>query len=278
MTYNDLKREVETLGFGERIADGHSLTIFANRALRRIFTDRAAVKTQKLYVMDNKPNIVAENVVYTGSVKSFSLNGGAYCIEVAGEGSFLITCGENFYEREFNTDGECFKGFITAPSRVSFRGKHSYLIRRVATFARTFGSDVESIPNADGRAVINVAARVGDFLCFTGMPTDKNGTPISPISMEDGVITLPDSFVGELFVSYLRMPRKITETLPDEPIDIGADAEHLLPLLCASYVYLECDSAQARYYAELYEKELSALTASARRSASANYVDVTGWA
>ena len=278
MTYNDLKREVEALGFGERIADDSALAVFANRALRRIFTDRGSVRTLKLYAMDNTPKIVAENVVYTGSVKSFALSGSAYCVEVAGEGSFLVTSGENIYEREFNTEGECFKGFISGSSKISFRGKHSYLIRRVATFSRTFGSDSESIPNADGRTVINVASRVGDFLCFTGVPTDKNGLPITPISMEDGVITLPDSFVGELYVSYLRMPRRISPTTPDEPIDVMADCEHLLSLLCASHVYLECDSEQARYYAELYEKELRALTAVAGRSVSAHYVDVTGWA
>ena len=148
----------------------------------------------------------------------------------------------------------------------------------MATFPRTFGSDVESIPNADGRVDISVASAVGDFLCFTGLPTDKDGAPITPIRMADGVITLPDSFIGEFFVSYLRMPRRISEKLPDEAIDVGADAEHLLPLLCASYIYLECDGARAEYYAQLYEKELRAVLKAASRSYATDYVDVLGWA
>ena len=278
MTYKELKREVEALGFDESIANEHSLAIFANRALRRIFTDRCVTKTLKLYARDNKPNIIAENVVYKGSEIKFSLGGGAYCIEVCGVGSFLIKSGDVVYERGFNNDGKCYKDFIESGSTVTFRGSHSYLIRRVATFSHTFGSSLDSIPNADGRVEINVAGRVGDFLCFTGLPTDKSGSPITPISMADGIITLPDSFVGDFFISYLRMPRIISEIMPDEEIDIGVDTAHLLPLLCASYIYLECDAAQAEYYAQLYEKELKAVLNSAKRSVGTNYVDVLRWA
>ena len=49
-------------------------------------------------------------------------------------------------------------------------------------------------------------------------------------------------------------------------------------IFCASYIYLECDSAQAEYYAQLYEKELKAVLNSAKRSVGTNYVDVLRWA
>lgn len=278
MTYKELKCEVETLGFGESIAKERGLAIFANRALRRIFTDLGIRKTVKLYARDNRPCIVAQNITYTGRPIEFSVSGGAYSVEVAGVGSFTVKCKENIYEREFNTDGSCFKDFIDGSATLTFSGRHSYLIRRIATFPMSYGAGVDSIPDADGRVDINVAKRFGDFICFTGLPTDKSGTPVAPISMVDGVITLPDSFVGELFVSYLRTPRVISEITPDEQIDLPDGAVHLLPLLCAAYIYLEYDGELAKYYTELYERELASVCRHGKPDTASTYFNVSRWA
>ncbi len=278
MTYKELKCEVEALGFDEGIQSERDLAIFANRALRRIFTDRGVSKAVKLYVRDNRPDIIAENIIYGEEELVFNLTGGAYSIEVSGEGSFSVRCGEDVYEQQFNTDGGCFKDFIKGDSTLIFSGRHSYLIKRIAVFPHSYGADTSSIPDADGRVRIDVAKAFGDFICFTGLPTGKDGAPVIPISMENGIITLPDSFIGELFVSYLRLPRQIYESLPDERIDIGDEVSHLLPLLCASFVYLEYDKELSEHYEKLYEKELRAVNASTRRQLGTSYVDVLGWA
>lgn len=278
MTYKELKCEVEALGFDESISNERDLAIFANRALRRIFTDRGVSTTVKLYVRDSRPNIIAENITYEGKELVFNLTGGAYSVEVSGEGSFTVKCGEDIHEREFNTDGSCFKDFIKGNTSVTFSGRHSYLIKRIATFPHAYGADTDAIPDADGRVNINVAKSLGNFICFTGLPTDKGGSPVVPISMENGVITLPDSFIGEIFVTYLRLPREIYESSPDEKIDIGDEVAHLLPLLCASYVYLEYDSELSKHYSELYEKELRTVKTMSQRQLCTSYVDVLGWA
>ncbi len=279
MTLNELKSEVAALGFEEDLADDRNLVIFSNRALRKIFADRQVLRTVKVCIPKKSTASLIENVShFGGNDLIFPLNGRAYCIEVSGEGYFTIKAGNNETRYDFDTDGSVFKNFTEQSGSITFSGEHSYLIRKIAVFKETYGSDTDSIPDGSGRLDINIAKMYGDFLCFTGAPKDARGNPIYTMEMSDGVITIPDSFYGEFYVTYRRAPSPINQDTPESEIDITEDMKHLLPLLSASYICLECDPEHAEYYNSLYKEEMKMINKSSRRNIDCRYYDVNGWA
>ena len=279
MTLKELKTSVLALGFENRIESDSALVSFANMALKTIFSECAVTKTVKLYLFSQKPTLVIEDVVHEGGgEESFSLCGKAYSIELIGCGSFSIRCGADEFRYSFDTDGKTFKGFIKGNSSVTFYGEHSYYIKRIAVFESTSGPQEYTIPDADGRMSIDISELYGDFLCFCGLPRDSRGRSVQCISMENGKIVLPAGICGEIYLTYRRSPSPISEKLPDAKIDIDEQYSHLLCLLTASFLCLECEPQNAQHYLSLYQNAISDIKRSNTRSIDNLYCDVVGWA
>lgn len=279
MTLTELKTSVLALGFENRIESDSALVSFANMALKMIFSECTITKTVKLYLFSQKPKLIFEDIVHTaGKEESFSLDGKAYSIELIGCGSFSVKCGADEFTYSFDTDGKTFKGFINGNATLTFFGEHSFYIKRIAVFESTSGPQVYTIPDADGRMSVDISEIFGDFLCFCGLPHDCRGKPVSCISMEDGKIVLPEGTCGEIYLTYRRSPAPISEKLPDAKIDIDCQYSHLLSLLTASFLCLECEPQTAEYYMSLYRDAISEVKRQHIRSVDNLYCDVVGWA
>ena len=275
MTLTSLKREVAALCFDKSVSAAEGFCFFANRALRKIFADRGVSKTVKLCVSPRTPKRSIAAFVHKGGERiSFSAKGGSYLIETSGEGSFTVKdeLGERSYG--FNSEFTRHKGFINGKGNIIFIGDYTYTVVKIDLFESNFGSEFDSIPDGDGCLDLNEIFH--DVACVSSLPTSSDGTPIFEAQLEDGRITLPESFEGNIFVTYLRSPRPISEDTPEEKIDVGEDCSHLLPLLCASFLCLECDPERAEKYSELYKEEMEGI-AKRRKRLSAAYIVGDGW-
>ena len=85
MTFTELKKEVAALGFENRAYGDSLLAIFANRALRTVFSDRAVTRTLKIFIPPIRPLARRECIHHRGGEEEIlTLNGRAYSIEVCG--------------------------------------------------------------------------------------------------------------------------------------------------------------------------------------------------
>lgn len=275
ITLTQLKREVSALCFDKSIAANESFCLLANRALRRIFSDRGVCRTVKLTSSPKRPSRTVDSFLHKGgSSVSFTANSASYLIETSGEGYFTVKDADGERKYDFNAEFTRHKGFLKGQAKLTFAGEFSYTVVRIAFFDRNFGSDEDSIP--DGSSGFDLNEIFHDVICVTSLPTDTDGNPIYEARVEDGRIILPKDFSGDILVTYLRAPATISEDTPESPIDIGEDCTHLLPLLTASYLSLESDPERAADYYSLYKEEFSTVGAR-RRGISAAYRIGDGW-
>ncbi len=117
-----------------------------------------------------------------------------------------------------------------------------------------------------------------DVMLITSAPKDLSGRIIQGAFCEGYIITLPSTFSGDAVIGYKPLPKALTVDSGDEKIDVPAFASHLLPLLTASFVFIDDDEEKADYYMTLYRHEVLKLSQRIAASYDNTYTDVTGWA
>ena len=111
----------------------------------------------------------------------------------------------------------------------------------------------------------------------SGYIDDKNGNPIASVKLADGVIRAPFDFRGELYLTYYRSPAKIKGDDPNELIDVSEECAPMLPLLTASFMWLDDDAAKAQYYMSLYRDMVANVKRFQTSKIDVEY-RVNGWA
>ena len=117
-----------------------------------------------------------------------------------------------------------------------------------------------------------------DFLCATCEAVDRVGRKIPGSSISSGVLTVPYEYKGEIIVKYRKRAPRVSINTPDAEFDIPAELEPLVPLLTASYIWLDDDPDKAQYYMSLYRDGMSGVKLYTRRGVDTRIADVTGWA
>jgi hypothetical protein len=95
--------------------------------------------------------------------------------------------------------------------------------------------------------------------------------------MADGMVRAPFDFRGELYLAYYRSPSPINGNNPDELIDVSDECAPMLPLLTASFMWLDDDAAKAQYYMSLYRDMIANVKRYSISKVDAQY-SVNGWA
>ena len=113
---------------------------------------------------------------------------------------------------------------------------------------------------------------------MTRPPEDKDGIPIAGAYSTGDTLYIPTEYSGKVKITYKPSPAKITDEDMAAEIDIPKSLEHLLPILTASYLWLDDDAEKAEYYAAIYRSEANRITLTSRKSIDTSYNDVTGWA
>ena len=267
--------EVAALGFESEIDADLAFTSAATRAIRHIFTDRAVTKSLRLYPRASAPAFYIERLTHNaGRDVSLLLEGTAYSFKLSGCGSFTVG-GE---EHAFRTDGAAFRGFCSKGDNITFSGDFLYTVYDLSVFSERVGDNISDIPIRGEPIVYDMCKLTDDFLAFSGPIRDGKGRSIHGARFEGSLVYLPEGASGEVVISYRRAPRAITGFDTSAIIDIPTEAMALLPLLTASYLWLDDDSAKAEYYMQLYQSEIASLRRYISPSQSSAYEVPNRWA
>ena len=278
MTLNELKNDVASLGFESFIEDENCFLLSANRALSLIYADRPVSKTVAIQFRGPRASFAREFIEHKASeVITFTVSGKALSFRSTGVGSCVIRDSTGSNSIPLSVDGQSVKQFLHGEATVTFSGDYYFTVSNLAAFEDVLSNRAPDIPEYTPYNELNPSDYCDDFRAFCSLPTDKDGNQISALELVDGRIRAPYNFRGEIYLKYYRTPREITKELSDAEIDVSNECKPMLPLLTASFLWLDDDAAKAQYYMSLYRD----LVANAKRY-STNKIDtvyrVNGWA
>lgn len=278
MTLNELKNDVAHLGFESYVEDEDCFIASANRALSLIYVDRPVSKS--VTVSLNGPKLKEKHdliVHHSGETIVIPFSGKSLSFRSTGKGTCIITDQTGSNRVPLTMKDQLTKQFIYGEGNITLSGDFYFTIKNLAIFDDLISNNTPDIPEYSSTRVIDPNDWCGDFRSFCSKPCDKYGNPIDSVKLIDGRIHAPYEMTDEILLTYYRTPALITGDDQDSEIDISSECEPLLPLLTASFMWLDDDAAKAQYYMSLYRD----LVANLRRY-STNKIDtaysVNGWA
>ena len=304
MTISVLYNSVAQLGFEDSLEEDNRFIFAVNRALLQVNSLRPATKAyvinhrpleNKIKGMDFKPIERKEEVVYYAEdVKS-------YYFEAFGKGMLIIerfdsvgnewvTIGSQYIEslKGFTQ----YRGFIKQDGkftndsvRMRFIGDYIYTIKSVAMYEYVYSESEADIPAYEPFTRYDISSLTDDFLALATPPIieAEGGVYLNQgYAIEDGrVILLPYDKKGVYKIMYERKPQEVEykQNLSEDKstkIDLDEDLCALLPILVASYIWLEDEPQKAEYYLALY-REGAANIISRVRNVTPIPITTNGW-
>ena len=278
MTLKELMSDVARLGFENEISDTELFVSSVNRALTLLYTDRPVTRTVNTFVESSTPLTLVN--IYShrgGSEDSFKLRGKAFSFISSGRCEFRITSGFRTTEHKLFSDMKEYQGFIDGDSDITFTGDYSYTVFSLASFEDLRSDDPRDIPIYGRCKEINLSYNFGDFMSFTDLPKDAHGNDIQGVILKEGSIILPLGYKGEVSINYRRIPTTFLAYSENSPVDVPKETEALLPLLTASFMWLDDDPDKAQYYMALYREGISGVKRYFNKELHNKYT-TNGWA
>jgi hypothetical protein len=304
MTVSQLYNSVAQLGFEDSLEADENFIFAANRALLQVNALRPATSTCVINhkPMENKVNNAmfdpvdktTELIYYADDVKSyyFEADGtGVLYIEKLGaeNGEWdIIGMVEFSGSREFTAYRGFIKkdgAFITGTVRMRFVGEFIYSVRNVAMYEYLYSANPNDVPAYEPFCKYDISSLVNDFLSLASPPVIEEGAVVlmnQGYGVENGrVILLPYNKRGIYRVIYNRRPQSITyegELADDETkIDLDEDLCALLPILVASYVWVDDDPEKAQYYLMLYNERAVDIERRIYNATPITITSINGW-
>ena len=280
MTLTDIKNEVAALGFDADISISSTLTGAIKRALRTIYTERGETAFIDIYQEPYLPKIYHERIVHRGDRGDTVIKvcGAAYAFAASGVGGFTVRTGGNTYEYNFNSQFSEFSGTLDGESEIIFFGKYMFVVYDLSVYELARSSDAESIKRHTGITSYELNRWAPDYLFAVSVPKNESGRDIEGASIHRSTLTVPSCYQGKIRVKYRKGIPNFSIDEPDEPIALPEEYHSLLPLLTASYYWLDDDADKAQYYMALYREGRAALKLYTNKEVNASYTDVVGWA
>lgn len=278
MTYANLKDAVARLGFEPELEDEAALAPALSRALYTVYTDRPTEAVARIARPRYTGRLVLESMEHTpGEREVYALDGRAYSLLLSGKGSYTLRTGGSTVTESFDSPLLPVRGILGDRSEISFSGDYSYTVLSLAVYPTLRSGRPSDIPLYTERNTLDLAGAIPDLLSVTGTPKDIYGKEIRGARLRGSVLELPEGYCGELIVSYCRTPRIPSGMDPEERLDLPPECEELLPLLVASYVWLEDSPEKAQYYLSLYKDGIATLRSLISRKGVGEYL-TDGWA
>ena len=303
MRVQELYEQVAGLGFEKSLEDEDWFYQAANRALLQVNYLRPAISS---YVINHKPmkNLIdgsftpverSEDLIYEAT------DAKAYYSQADGIGTLFIERFDNNSKswviidavelsgtRRFSTysgfirDG---RKFITGQVRLRFTGEYLYSVKCVAMYQHVYSDSVADIPAYEAYTRYDMTTLVDDFLTLSTPPIteDEEYKRLSgDYDVEGGrVILLPYSSTGCFKVLYNRRPKELINkgsAQDDESLlDLDEELCSLIPVLIASYIWLEDEPDRAQYYYSQYQARAGEILARERNLSPVQIKSCNGW-
>ena len=306
MRVQELYDQVAGLGFEKSLEDDDWFYQAANRALLQVNYLRPAIGS---YVINHEPmkNLVdggfspvlkTQDIIYeaTGAkAYYFQANGiGTVYIEsLSDDGKTWTIVGQEELQATrrfvpyfgFISDGGKAPNFISGKVRLRFTGQFLYSVKCVAMYEHIYSADKKDIPAYESYTRYDISTLTDDFLSLSEPPIveDEEYKKLSEdYDVEGGrVILLPYSSTGCFKVLYNRRPqelvRKNTAQEDESVLDLDEELCSLLPVLIASYIWLEDEPDRAQYYNNLYQQRAAEILAKERNFSPVRISSCNNW-
>lgn len=279
MTLNQLLHEVYSLGFEEPGRLDNSFLFCANRARAKICSELAQEKCAALAVKSPEVSYYTERYCHLpGDTATFHLKGCSLSFTYCGTGNYTVTDYDGKRMGSFNKPYGHVKEFFRGECTLKFEGGLSFVIFDIAAFCDKYSEQKADIPVYSRFNEIKLCDYIPDFGVVTRAPEDSLGKALPASSIHAGKLRIPFRWSGEIFIYYKPSQPRLLLSDTDAEIELPPMTEHLLPILTASYLWLDDDPEKADYYASIYQTEASRLLVTQPKSVSAEYRDVLGWA
>lgn len=278
MTLNELKNSVIDLGFEVGLDKEEMLIPALARALHTIYLDRPRLSTAVIGIPRIDAAKIAGHIYHRGGDSIvIPLSGVAYSFRVSGRGKYILNSGSLTREEEFDGDMLPLRGSFTREATLTFLGEYSYDVYSLSVFQSVRGPREEDIPIYGEERIYDLIDAIPDLLGIYSAPRDERGCELPGVYIQGGALHLPEDFEGKVFIKYKRAPYVATGDDMEEEIDLPRETEELLPLLVASYLWLDDDAEKAQYYMSLYRLGISTLQRAGGGSTNSKY-ETNGWA
>ncbi len=278
MYFNELKTHVAHLGFENYIEDESLFVDSANRALSLIYTDRPVSKTAIVVFSGPRIELVREFIEHTsGSVITIPFNGKSISFRSSGRGTCIITDRTGSNTVPLSIKDQITKQYVFGEGNITFSGDFYFTISNLVVFKDVISNNTPDIPEYTPYRELYPADWCRDFHSFSKKPYDEYGNEIESVKLEGGRIIVPYDFRGKMYITYHRTPTPISADTKNIPIDISNECVQLLPLLTASFMWLDDDAAKAQYYMSLYRDLVANIKRYSTDRIDAEY-RVNGWA
>ena len=278
MTLKELRSQVSYLGFETELTDTEAFILAAERALRQIYLDHPSVATAVIPTPMPRIITVYDRILHRATEEEIiPLSGRALTFRASGVGKYCIREGNESYEVPFSGRSVTVRRALREGAELILRGEYDFTVYGLATYASALGGDREDIPEYGRARAYDLSLYIKDFGSAHTAPRDGRGRHIQGASIDGSTLLIPFLYDGEVTVSYRRIPSVISRDAEDGPLDIPEQISHLLPLLTASYLWLDEDDEKAIHYLTLYRDQM----ATARRYIAAvtdSSYDTNGWA
>ena len=303
MRVQELYDQVAGLGFEKSLEDDGWFYQAANRALLQVNYLRPAIGS---YVINHKPmkNLVeggfspierSEDLIYEATkAKAYYFqadgNGTVYIEKQAIDNKTWLRIGEIALSgaRRFTAYyGLILDGteFVSVPVRLRFTGDYLYSVKCVAMYEHAYSKNKEDVPAYESYTRYDLSALADDFLTLATPPIteDEEYEKLSDdYDVEGGrVILLPYSVTGCFKVLYHRRPKALVNMGAaqddDTVIDLDDELCSLMPLLVASFIWLEDEPDRSEYFNRLYQSRAAEILAKERNLSPVRITSCDNW-
>lgn len=296
MTVQELYYQTAQLGFEDSLEDGARFYSAANRALLQVAAVRP--ETRLCFINHNPmPNMLTEQYESLDVTENitYSANGAkSFFFKACGKGEVRVEYLDNgewqIYGTPINIDTEkneyrCYRGFIPDEenTRLAFyAGEYLYLVSNVALYKHKISDELADIPDFEAFTRYNVAEMVSDFWGIVAPPIKSDMSKLTTgYNIEsECIIVLPRTSRGMYQIEYKHKPEAINASDAAQnntsKIDLAEDLAVLMPLLVASYVWLEDSPDKAQYYLTLYREGTMNIERRSRKIAPVQ-IETNGW-
>ncbi len=280
MTLTDIKNEIAALGFDADISINSSLIFSIKRALRTIYTERGETAVLDIYQEPFLPSIYHERIVHRGDSGDtvIKVSGAAYAFAASGIGGFRVRSGNITREYSFNSQFSEFSGVLEGDGEITFFGRYMFVVYDLSVYDAIKSEDPRDITRHTGVTAYELKRFAKDYMFAVSVPKNEYGRDIPGASVHKDILSVPSGYRGRIRIKYRKGIPDSSQDTPDEKINLPEEYQSLLPLLTASYVWLDDDAEKAQYYMSLYRDGMAALKLYTSKEVNSSYTDVVGWA
>ena len=280
MTYTQLTAEVAALGFESEIENRPALLFCANRALRSIAALSPSFRRITLFQRVILPTTHIEEITYVPQEEiHVPLHGIAFSFKFSGAGTVTLKERHRVTPFSLNTSYTEMRRFLPElEGELILTGDTSFKLMDLCCYDHTCGPMEKDIPVLHPFRAYELSELADDFFGFSTLPTDENEKVIAGSHFRDDTLFIPSDYEGEIHLTYRRVPRAILADAPNAGIDVAPSLAHLLPLLTASYLWLDDDAGKAQFYMQMYMEGIRDVRITRPVSADAELKDTHHWA